>query len=160
MRARRSNAIYTDASKQPLHVAAATGKNTVVRELLEKGVNTEVTDKDGNTALHDAAKYGFDTVVRTLLDARADPSARDAEGHTALHRAAFYGHAAIIAELLARGAPLDAPDLKGNTALHHAGRGSQEWVFDLLELKHGADASVRNCAGEVPVMQEEPCQVQ
>eukprot|EP00964_Phaeocystis_antarctica_P052121 scaffold30494_cov72-Phaeocystis_antarctica.AAC.1 len=75
-------------------------------------------------------------------------------------RASFYGHGRIVTALLAAGAAIDAPDAEGNTALHHAGRGGQEWVFDLLELKHRADSTVQNALGKVPAVQDEPCSVQ
>ena len=62
--------------------------------------------------------------------------------------------------LAATNAAVDALDAAGCSALHHAGRGSQEFVFDLLELKHGADSTLRNAKGEVPEVQDEPCRVQ
>ena len=115
---------------------------------------------DGVTALMLAAQAGEEQAVSDLLAARANPSEADSERHSALMRAAFYGHGRIMALLLAAGAAIDVPDAEGNTALHHAGRGGQEWVFDLLELKHGADSTVQNALGKVPAVQDEPCSVQ
>ena len=39
---------------------------------------------------------------------------------------------------------MEAVDATGCSALHHAGRGAQEFAFDVLELKHGADAGDRS----------------
>ena len=115
---------------------------------------------DGVTALMLAAQAGEEQAVSELLAARANPSEADSERHSALMRASFYGHGRIVTALLAAGAAIDAPDAEGNTALHHAGRGGQEWVFDLLELKHGADSTFQNALGKVPAVQDEPCSVQ
>ena len=51
-------------------------------------------------------------------------------------------------------------DEKGESALHHAGRGAQEAMFDLLELRHGADSELCNHAGEPPKLSAQPCRVQ
>lgn len=118
----------------------------------------------GVTALHLAAegpKEGDgEATVRQLLELRAAVGLADSDGHTALHRAAFHGSGRVVGLLVAAGASPDQQDHEGNTALHHAGRGAQEFVFDVLELKHGADPEVRNHAGELPALQPEPCHVQ
>ena len=107
-----------------------------------------------------AAADGDESAVGALLAKRADPNAFDRDRHTALMRAAFHGHAKVIGLLCAAGVAVDAVDATGCSALHHAGRGSQEFAFDVLELKHGADSTLRNAKGEVPEVQEEPCRVQ
>ena len=112
---------------------------------------------DGVTALMLAAEEGDETVLRTLLALDANPEARDQDGHTALHRASFYGHAKLVQALITARASVDTLDHRGNSALHHAGRGSQEHVFDLLELRFGADTELLNSKGEVPKLMEEPC---
>ena len=112
---------------------------------------------DGVTALMLAAEEGDETVLRTLLALDANPEARDQDGHTALHRASFYGHAKLVQALITARASVDTFDHQGNSALHHAGRGSQELVFDLLELRFGADTELLNSKGEVPKLMEEPC---
>ena len=68
--------------------------------------------------------------------------------------------AAVAAQLLKAGCAVDAVDADGNSALHHAGRGAQEWLFDLLEMRHGADSELRNAKGEVPTVSAEPCRIQ
>ena len=164
-----------------VHVCAARGRTEALHELLllheQAGEEAEAEGEgrggpravdcagaDGVTALMLAAQNGEEHTVATLLEARADAAAVDADQQTALMRAAFYGHGKVAAQLCKAGAGIDgfvdAADAQGNTALHHAGRGGQEWVFDLLELKHGADGTLRNAKGEVAEVQEEPCTVQ
>ena len=114
----------------------------------------------GVSALMLATEAGGVDAVRTLLGMGADAGAADTDGHTALMRAAFLGHAEIVRMLIAAGCAVDAVDAEGNSALHHAGRGSQEFIFDLLEMRHGADCERRNVKGEVPTLAAEPCRMQ
>lgn len=106
-----------------------------------------------------AAEAGDERGTAALLAAGADPNRADVDGHTPLMRASFHGHMRVASALLRSGAQVDAADGEGCTALHHAGRGAQEFAFDVLELKHGADPTVRNKAGECPALREEPCRV-
>lgn len=52
-----------------LIVAVKGGYTDVVKELLKRNPNVNVTDKDGNTALAIAAKEGHVEIVQDLLDA-------------------------------------------------------------------------------------------
>jgi len=52
-----------------LIVAVRGGYAAVVKELLKRSPNVNMTDKDGNTALMIAAKEGFTEIVQDLLDA-------------------------------------------------------------------------------------------
>jgi ankyrin repeat protein len=143
-------------------LCATKGRTELLDELLDGASDGDVdcAGVDGETGLMRAAADGDESAVGALLAKRADPNAFDRDRHTALMRAAFHGHAKIIALLCAAGAAVDALDAAGCSALHHAGRGSQEFVFDLLELKHGGDSTLRNAKGEVPEVQDEPCRVQ
>ena len=145
-----------------LHLCAAKGRTELLDALLDGASDGDVdcAGDDGETALMRAAADGDESAVGALLAKRADPNAFDRDRHTALMRAAFHGHAKVIGLLCAGGAAVDAVDATGCSALHHAGRGSQEFAFDVLELKHGADSTLRNAKGEVPEVQEEPCRVQ
>ena len=116
--------------------------------------------EDGVTALMMASEAGQVDAVRELLQMRADAAATDADGHTPLMRAAFMGHMKVAALLIEAGACVNAVDGRGASALHHAGRGSQEALFDWLELRHGADAELANCEGELPKVSAQPCRVQ
>lgn len=52
-----------------LIVAVKGGYTEVVKELLKRKPNVNMTDKDGNTALMIAAKEGYTEIVQDLLDA-------------------------------------------------------------------------------------------
>jgi ankyrin repeat protein len=74
-----------------IHVAAWTGKEEVVRVLLEKA-NVNETGKDELTALHCAAAQGHEAVARLLIDKNADVNAKDWGGWTPLHWASKKRH--------------------------------------------------------------------
>ena len=52
-----------------LIVGVKGGFSEVVKELLKRNPNVNMTDKDGNTALMIAAKEGHTEIVQDLLDA-------------------------------------------------------------------------------------------
>lgn len=56
-------------SMTALIVAVKGGYTGVVKELLKRKPNVNMTDKDGNTALMIAAKEGYTEIVQDLLDA-------------------------------------------------------------------------------------------
>lgn len=56
-------------SMTALIVAVKGGYTAVVKELLKRKPNVNMTDKDGNTALMIAAKEGYTEIVQDLLDA-------------------------------------------------------------------------------------------
>ncbi|KAI6187987.1 hypothetical protein M3Y98_00305000 [Aphelenchoides besseyi] len=68
----------------PLHYAADIGNLESVQKLLEKRVDINQIDDEGQTALHYAATNGHVEVVRYLLDAGIDRSIRCDLGMTAL----------------------------------------------------------------------------
>jgi ankyrin repeat protein len=128
----------------PLHVAAALGKDAVVRVLLRSGVNPRGRPRDCSMEpLHLAAQYGHVRVVEALLDAKAPPEVKAETDHdaTPLHLAARAGQTAVVALLLKRGAKVDPVDDLGRTPLHLAAMSGQARVAELL-LKGGAKVGV------------------
>ena len=51
----------------PLHVASAGGQISVVKLLLDLGVEVDAVNAHGNTSLHIACLNGQDVVVRELV---------------------------------------------------------------------------------------------
>ena len=67
-----------------LHKAICNKDLANVVALLEKKVNVDIPDADGNTPLHLATLYGLESVVQDLLKAKANPDILNNEGETAL----------------------------------------------------------------------------
>ncbi|WP_218130674.1 ankyrin repeat domain-containing protein [Sporomusa acidovorans] len=68
----------------PLHAAAAYGRTTIVRQLLDKGADINARDKEGQTPLMKAVGNNHADVVTILLQRGANSSARDGNGNSAV----------------------------------------------------------------------------
>ncbi|PZC83497.1 hypothetical protein B5X24_HaOG207480 [Helicoverpa armigera] len=103
----------------PLHLAAATGHEVLLRSLLLAGARPNDRDAHKRTALHVAAGAGHESIVSALVSGGAEYGAVDAAGDNALHVAARDGHAAAARALLAD-TDIDAAatNLKGRNPLH------------------------------------------
>lgn len=98
--------------------AAEAGKTSVVKELLDLGVNPNAR-KFGSSAITVASRRGHKSVVRLLLHSRASPSSLDGwpSNSIPLHQAIRNGNVDTAALLLDFGADIDARDESGRTAL-------------------------------------------
>lgn len=97
-----------DGLGSPLHWAVLNGHPDVVKLLIERGADTEVsTDMLGTPLFAAMPKNQFD-IAEQLLDAGADPNARNRDRMTPLHLAARDGRAEIAELLIRSGADVNA----------------------------------------------------
>ncbi len=127
--------------------AAASGKNELIRSLLESGQSPNMIDKYGRTALHEATINNQQSTVKLLLSSGADPNKHDKTGDTPLHIAAALGHVKIFKQLLNKSADTQARDTNGNTSLILASGKKQQKIVDLL-LKRGVQLDAENNKGQ------------
>mmetsp|Transcript_113569 Transcript_113569/g.321281 ORF Transcript_113569/g.321281 Transcript_113569/m.321281 type:complete len:144 (-) Transcript_113569:186-617(-) len=71
-----------EASRFPLHVAAANGNLQSVRRLVENGEDPNSLNAIESTPLHEAAQMGRIDVVKYLVSARADTDCVNVQGYT------------------------------------------------------------------------------
>ncbi len=89
----------------PLHLAAQSGADGVIAQLIEAGADIHVKTATGASALMLAAASGNTAAVSLLLERGADVEAQEsAHGQTALMFAAARNHADVVQMLLSRGA--------------------------------------------------------
>jgi ankyrin repeat protein len=89
----------------PLHLAAQSGADGVIAQLIEAGADIHVKTATGATALMLAAQSGSTKAVSILLEHGADVHAQEgAHGQTALMFAAARDRADVVRLLLSRGA--------------------------------------------------------
>ncbi len=124
-------------SHTPLHYAAAMGKTSVVKALLEQGASIKARNENGRTPLHRAAWFGQHDVMRVLLKhSHANPDVRDREGFTPLHLAAYRGHLEAALVLLANDADptilSGQGDEPGRTAIDMARNAGHHNIVELL----------------------------
>nr|XP_054505564.1 ankyrin repeat and SOCS box protein 16 isoform X1 [Agelaius phoeniceus] len=127
--------------------------------LLAHGAQVNLGTRDRQvTALHVAARQGLVAHVELYLHHGADPSLRTHQGETPLNAAAAAAERPEDAErflrvaerLLEAGAEPGAAGRKGHTPLHNACANGHPAMARLL-LRHGADATVPNGAGDTPM---------
>lgn len=105
--------------KSSLLAVARSGDAERIEELIKKGADVNVTDKDGSTALHWAAQEGDVHLCSVLLKAGADVNAGDRDGVTPLEVAASGGGIKVFRLLLKSGADVGT-SADGFTPLHAA----------------------------------------
>ncbi|KAF5895516.1 serine/threonine-protein phosphatase 6 regulatory ankyrin repeat subunit B-like, partial [Clarias magur] len=127
----------------PLHIAAQSGHENVVRLLLNSpGVLPNAkTNPECFTPLHLAAQNGHTAVVGLLLSkSSALLPLRDQRGRTCLHLACASGHVATARDLLCHGAAINDTDKRGWTALHY---GAKSGWLELVQFLVESGASVQ-----------------
>ena len=130
--------------RTPLALAAEKGQLSLVRFLIEAGVDLDTRDNRHRLSpLARAAFRGHTAVVKLLLQEGADADDNEGGG-TAISAAAARGHVEALEALLNWRADPNLPDKhNGWTPLHlSAERGNEDMV--LLLLSHGADPNVVN----------------
>jgi len=110
----------------------------IVRQLLNRGVEVNHQDKDGDTPVHGAAFYGNADILHILLSYGANPNVKNRLGGTALMWAAAYGHDEIVRALLDKCADPRLKDVDGVSAAGWAAKNGQGNIAMLL---HEAERS-------------------
>jgi len=134
-----------------LLLAASGGQDDIVEELLSKGADSSIKDRQGGgNALLRAIDGGHLETVQIILNHdRVNVHCLDDEGRGLLHGAAVGGQFEILCLLLKQGLDANAADKKGRTPLHDACRqGSFEIAKALLDA--GADLTLKDKAGRDP----------
>lgn len=86
-------------------IAAAAGDTNKVKDLLDKGVNVDTRDPEGNaTPLCHAAWFGHAATARLLIERGADVNAKKVDGASVLALATVRGHKEVVEMLKKAGA--------------------------------------------------------
>ncbi len=147
-----------------IHYAARKGHNDMLAVMLEKGVNTDLTEDQpaeaGNTALHEACLYGNADTVKLLMAAGADDSLQNVNGNTPAHLAVtkknfgkeptFQERAAVLKELKS----LDVARTDGKTPLMLLQSLGYNEIHEMLPilLERGADVNHTDNEGNTALL--------
>jgi len=124
--------ITLDTGATPLMRAARAGDAAVMRLLLAKAADPNLTTKDGNNALQFAAGVGYRDKntkgtekealegLKIMVGLGLDINRENNRGETALHGAADRGADTIVEYLAGQGAQLNAKNKQGLTPLDYA----------------------------------------
>lgn len=146
----RARSPYTadEAGDCTLTLAAALGKDAVVRRLLAKHPHGEAEQPVLLRAARLAALNGRDGALRHLLAAGV-PADGVVDGEPLLIAAVNSNKSKAVLALLPAGADVNGADAEGNMPLHHAARNG-DFAMTKLLLEHGADRNRANAAGLRP----------
>jgi hypothetical protein len=133
--------------RSQIHYHAADPSSKALKTLLTR-TDCNAADHRGYTPLHLACRHAGLGHVTLLIEYNAKVNAASYRGYTPLHMAVGRQDAdlEVLAVLLNHGAEVNAADVDGNTALHMAKWYDQEKAIEFL-LRHGADGSIKNKAG-------------
>ena len=80
-----------NGGKAAIHLAAENGHTAMLRVMVEKGLDVNLTQDEpgdaGATALHCACAFGHEDAVKLLMDAGADDTMKNLKGETPAHYA-------------------------------------------------------------------------
>eukprot|EP01043_Picozoa_sp_COSAG02_P034021 COSAG02_NODE_2356_length_9072_cov_14.450017_2_plen_391_part_00 len=133
-----------------LEEAAKAGDAHSMREMLDNGVEPNVTNLSLWTALHQAAQKGHADCVAELLARGATADPKDRVGRTPLILAAPIS-SDVVRLLLTAGADHSATTRVGDSALHWAASKGATASIKLL-LSSGAAINAQNDDGRTPLM--------
>jgi uncharacterized protein len=119
-----------------------------VRVMLQRGMDVDTSDPQGNTLLITASAEGYFDLAKMLLDARAKAGSRNAYGDSALMLASLNGHLELVRLLAAYGGEVNP---KGWTPLHYCAWNGKKDVCELL-LELGAHVNALSDNGTTPLM--------
>lgn len=144
-----------DCYSRPLFLAAYCGHEDIVRHLVSRGVNVNVTGytikinensedslrSTGDTALQIAAYKHNQVIVEILLEHGADVNLQSGDYGNPLQVAAYSGDKAVVETLLQHGADVNLQGGKHGTALNAAAGAGNKAIVEIL-LKGGAEKSL------------------
>ncbi len=117
--------------------AAKQGNISVIESLLNKGIDINTIDKDGNTALIEATRHNQRACIQKLIEKGSKVNIKNNDGWTALIVASQNGYKTIAELLIKNGADFNIKANDGNTALTFASYKGYVEIVKILK-KSGA----------------------
>ncbi|KAF8134004.1 ankyrin repeat-containing domain protein [Boletus edulis] len=141
---------------------------SMIRFLVENGVDVLAHANDGDSVLHSALRcLNWDSdvlkVAKFLIRYGCDPLEANSRGETPLHIAAERSHVSVARYLITQGASVLTKASNGDTVLHLATRGVYPYPYDDEDaddrtlaaveffVGRGSDPTVPNDNGETPL---------
>lgn len=143
------DAVDPTIDRTPLHYASNKGHTSIVKSLLDAGVDVNRQDQYGRSAIQLAAMYGHVATSRAILARRVNVNVVDRWGKSPLDSAEDGGHYKIAVLLIQNGAIPSPNDSQLHAALCAAAAyGYSEVVLKLI--KAGAEPQIKDHYGMTP----------
>jgi ankyrin repeat protein len=143
-----SSIIASGQSLEELFNAAQNNDPQALTSLLDRGLDPNSTNREGDTLLMVAAMRGYSDLVQILLAHKAAVDRRNPYGDTALMMASLKGHLEVVKLLIEHGAKVNP---EGWTPLGYAAYGGDAAVVRYL-LSKGADVDAVQPNGDTALM--------
>ncbi|PQJ72458.1 ankyrin repeat domain-containing protein [Polaribacter butkevichii] len=112
--------VVDDNNRNPLHFIARNNKDlSIFKYFIDKGVSTNLQDKEGNSPFINAANSNSLEVVKLLSKDVKSINLKNNDGHTALTNAVGRNSVDVIEYLLKKGADINIVDKDGNTLSYY-----------------------------------------
>ena len=149
-----------DRGWTPLLRAANTGKEDIVRRLLDQNADIEARNPTKATPLICASGMRHEAIVDLLILRGANLEAEDEFGWKSLHRTLSTRGGERVAQLLLdHNANINCGDMSGKTPLHHAVEKNDEDMTTFL-LHAGAQLEARDIAQRTPLFTAIECRLE
>lgn len=133
-----------------LLVAAKSGKEKEVIDLIARGADVNAKDEYGRTSLNWALSNDVTQTALALIESGADINAKDNDGNTPLHNSSSFDRAGITLFLISVGADVNLKKNNGKTPLHIACINGCAGAA-LALVSNGADVHAKNIDGKTPL---------
>ncbi|XP_065850004.1 potassium channel AKT1 [Euphorbia lathyris] len=124
--------------------AALREDDSLLHQLLKRGLDPNESDNTGRSALHVAASKGSQNCVLLLLDYGANPNCKDSDGSVPLWEAMLGGHEAVAKLLIENGASITSGDV-GNFACIAAEQNNLNLLREIVQ--YGGDVTGPRMSG-------------
>ncbi|KAL7719522.1 ankyrin repeat-containing protein [Entamoeba marina] len=138
---RSAYTLLVGSNEEALISAVYDGSGIRIMNLIDKGVDTNILDNDGNGLIHVAVRARQSDIIPFLVNLGLDINCVNVNGISPLMFAIELGFDDIVVEILqVKELDINQIDLKGRTALHYAAIHGNAVVTDmLLENKINVD---------------------
>jgi hypothetical protein len=132
---------------------ASKGNLQIIKVQIEKGINVNCADIDGNTALHFAARNGHIEIIKLLVSSEANVNIKDSNQSSPIYDAIKNNHIDIVKYLVKMGASLNKIDKIGCTPLLAATYSNKSIELIKYLIESGSDVNFQNVSdGQTPLM--------
>lgn len=149
--------IQNNLFQTPLHLAVLTRQRLILLNLILKGCDLNIRDRQGNTAFHIACIHENVRMVKDITLVLGDQSnkelftAKNYEGLSCLHSILRHRNFKILKYLSAEGININMRDLKsGRTILHYAVEDNDSELVKVLLSHPDIDLKCETYSGETP----------